>query len=208
MRSGIRQRRERRAGLLTLVCLVGLGAAATDAAAQETEVLIDNAWVRITRVDRTAGTHADAPSAVAVTLENSQDWRVGDAFWLTEASGTEIGDFIILEPKLDGPEVEVAGGSAPGEADFVGLSFRELFADDHVEVLRARMEVEAREGFHTHGSHTIVVHLSGGSIEDTANGVTTVNEWQRGDVEWEGKGSSHEARNLGDPVDVILVVLK
>ena len=30
------------------------------------------------------------------------------------------------------------------------------------------MEVGAREGFHTHGSDTIVVHLSGGEIEDTA----------------------------------------
>ena len=187
-------------GLLTL-----LGPPVTEA--QQTEVLIDNAWVRITRTDRTAG-NADAPSAVAVALENSQDWRVGDAFWLKEASGTEIGDFIILEPKLDGPEVEVEGGSAPGKAEFVGLSFRELFADDHVEVLRARMEVDAHEGFHTHGSHTIVVHLSGGSIEDMAGGVTKVNEWQRGDVEWEGKGSSHAARNLGDPVEVILVVLK
>ncbi len=193
-------------GLLTLVCLIGLGPAATDA--QEAEVLLDNAWVSITRTDRTAGTNVDAPSAVAVALENSQDWRVGDAFWLREASGTEIGDFIILEPKLDGPEVEVDGGSAPGEAEFVGLSFRELFADDHVEVLRARMEVDAREGFHTHGSHRIVVHLSGGSIEDTAAGVTKVNEWQRGDVEWEGKGSSHEARNLGEAVEVVLVVLK
>ncbi len=193
-------------GRFTVMALVGLGFAATEA--QETEVLLDNAWVRITRTDRTAGTNADAPSAVAVAMENSQDWRVGDAFWLKEASGTEIGDFIILEPKLDGPEVEIEGGSAPGEAEFVGLSFRELFADDHVEVLRARMEVDAREGFHTHGSHTIVVHLSGGSIEDTAAGVTTVHEWQRGDVEWEGKGSSHEARNLAGPVEVVLVVLK
>ena len=119
-------------GLLTLVGLVVQGPAATEA--QEAEVLLDNAWVRITRTDRTAGSNANAPSAVAVALENSQDWRVGDAFWLREASGTEIGDFIVLEPKLDGPEVEIEGGSAPGEAEFVGLSFRELFADDHVEV--------------------------------------------------------------------------
>ena len=202
-------------GSFTVVCLgigIAAGVGASERAAAQTaaqvEVVLDNEWIRITRLDRPVGVNREAPSAVAVALENSQEWRAGDAFWLTEASGTEIGDFIILEPKLDGPDVEIESGSAPGEAEFVGLSFDSLFKDDHVEVLRARMDVDAREGFHTHGSHTVVVHLSGGSIEDTADGVTKVNEWRPGDVEWEGKGSSHEARNLGDPVDVVLVVLQ
>ena len=88
------------------------------------------------------------------------------------------------------------------------MSFTPLFENDRVSVLRARMEVGAREGFHTHGSDTIVVHLSGGEIEDTANGSTTVNRWKRGDVEFEGRGSSHSARNVGKAVDVVLVVLK
>ena len=88
------------------------------------------------------------------------------------------------------------------------MSFTPVFENDRVRVIRARMDVGAREGFHTHGSDTIVVHLSGGEIEDTANGKTTVNRWKRGDVEFEGRGSSHSARNVGQAVDVVLVALK
>ena len=70
------------------------------------------------------------------------------------------------------------------------------------------MEVGATEGFHTHASDTIVVHLSGGAIEDTADGKTKVNRWKPGDVEFESRGSSHSARNVGAAVDVVLVALK
>ena len=88
------------------------------------------------------------------------------------------------------------------------MSFKTVFENARVTVMRARMEVDAREGFHTHGADTIVVHLSGGDIEDTANGRTTVNHWKPGDVEFEAKGSSHSARNVGQAVDVVLVALK
>lgn len=100
-----------------------------------------------------------------------------------------------------------APGSKPGEAPFVGMSFRTLFENSLVSVIRARMEVDAREGVHTHGADTIVVHLSGGAIEDTAGGKTIVNRWKPGDVEFEARGSSHSARNVGQAVDVVLVTL-
>jgi quercetin dioxygenase-like cupin family protein len=88
------------------------------------------------------------------------------------------------------------------------MSFTPLFENARVSVLRARMEVGAREGFHTHASDTVVVHLSGGEIEDTADGKTVVNRWKKGDVEFESLGSSHSARNIGHAVDVVLVALK
>jgi quercetin dioxygenase-like cupin family protein len=88
------------------------------------------------------------------------------------------------------------------------MSFKPLFENARVSVIRARMDVGAREGVHTHGSDTIVVHLSGGEIEDTAAGKTVVNRWKPGDVEFEARGSSHSARNIGHPVEVVLVALK
>ena len=88
------------------------------------------------------------------------------------------------------------------------MSFNPIFDNDRVRVLRARMDVGAREGFHTHASDVVVVHLSGGDIEDTAEGQTKVNHWKHGDVEFEARGSSHSARNLGAAVDVVLVALK
>jgi hypothetical protein len=41
-----------------------------------------------------------------------------------------------------------------------------------VNVIRGRMDVGAQEGFHTHASDIVLVHLSGGTIEDTADGKT------------------------------------
>ena len=60
------------------------------------------------------------------------------------------------------------------------MSFKTLFENETVTALRARMEVSAREGLHTHGSDTIVVHLSGGAIEDTADGTTRVESLEAG----------------------------
>ncbi len=88
------------------------------------------------------------------------------------------------------------------------MSFKTIFENERVTLIRARMEVGAREGFHTHASDTLVVHLSGGDIEDTAEGKTVVNHWKHGDVEFESLGSSHSARNVGGAVDVVLVALK
>ena len=175
----------------------------------ESRVVLDNATVQIVRT-RALVAGDGRRSAVVIALEHSQERRAGDAFWLAAADGTERGDLIIVSPKARGAD-EVAepasAGSAPGDATFVGMSFEPLFEDGRVSVIRARMEVGAREGFHTHGSDTIVVHLSGGTIEDTAEGVTTVNRWQPGDVEFEARGSSHSARNLDGAVDVVLIVL-
>ncbi len=96
----------------------------------------------------------------------------------------------------------------PGGAVFTGMTFKTVLDNDKVRVIRARMDVGAREALHTHGSDTIVVHLSGGEIEDTADGKTIVNRWKPGDVEFEARGSSHSARNVGAAVDVVLVALK
>ena len=100
-----------------------------------------------------------------------------------------------------------ASVSAPA-AQFTGMSFKPVVENEKVRIMRARMEVDAREALHTHANDVIVVHLSGGEIEDTANGKTVVNRWKPGDVEFEARGSSHSARNVGEPIDVVLVMLK
>ena len=57
-------------------------------------------------------------------------------------------------------------------------------------------------------SDIVLIHLTGGTIEDVADGKTKVNRWKHGDVEFEGRGSSHSARNLGPAVEAVLVTLK
>jgi quercetin dioxygenase-like cupin family protein len=178
-------------------------------------VVLDNPRVRIFKTSGPSLAGVDHKAGVVVPLEDAANRKAGDAYWAADAaagaepSGGGKGSFIIVEPKDGAPGTPApAAGSKPGEAVFTGMSFSTLFENDKVTVMRARMEIGAREGQHTHGADTIVVHLSGGSIEDTANGKTTVNRWKRGDVEFEGLGSSHSARNAGAAVDVVLVALK
>jgi quercetin dioxygenase-like cupin family protein len=171
-------------------------------------VVLDNPHARVFHA---AGTLAGVDNGPGVVMEN-----VGSQRQSTFGTGSLIivqprraaAPPVVAPPAAAPPAVAPPRGSAPGESPFTGMSFRQLFENDRVTVIRARMEVGAREAFHTHGSDTIVVHLSGGSIEDTAGGKTTVNRWKRGDVEFEARGSSHSARNVGHAVDVVLVALK
>ena len=176
-------------------------------------VVLDNPRVRVYRTTADALTRVPHGPAVVVSLEDSPGSDAGSAVWLEDAvapGGTSHvhGTIVVVQPRRAPSSPAPPAGSKPGDAPFTGMSFRPLFENDRVSVLRARMEVGAREGFHTHGSDTIVVHLSGGEIEDTADGKTVVNRWQRGDVEFEGLGTSHSARNVGGAVDVVLVALK
>jgi len=91
---------------------------------------------------------------------------------------------------------------------FIGMSFTPVFDNERVRVSRARMDVGAKEGFHTHGADLVVVYLSDGEVEDTAEGTTRLDHWKRGDVEFEARGSSHSTRNLGPAVDAVIVGLK
>ena len=170
---------------------------------------IDNAQVRVyrTTVDALAG--IEHGPGVIVSLDASD---LGKAVWVDDAAAAAgqvqmRGAIVVVQPRAKRPPSPPTG-SNPGDAPFTGMSFTPLFDNDRVSVLRARMEVGAREGFHTHASDTIVVHLSGGEIEDTADGKTIVNRWKRGDAEFEALGSSHSARNVGAAVDVVLVALK
>jgi quercetin dioxygenase-like cupin family protein len=182
-------------------------------------VVLDNPHIRVFHA---AGSLAgvDAGPGVVISLDDGPRGKSGNAVWMDNVPSQRTatfgnGSLIIVQPRRTAsapdvapPAAPPAPGSAPGESPFTGMSFHTLFENDRVTVIRARMEVGAREAFHTHGSDTLVVHLSGGSIEDTANGKTTVNRWKRGDVEFEARGSSHSARNAGQAVDVVLVALK
>ena len=176
-------------------------------------VLIENPRVRVYRTSAGALTGVDHAPAVIVSLDDSTGAKAGTAVWVDDAAAPPStanlrGAIVIVQPRDGAAAAPPGAPSKPGDAPFTGMSFTPMFDNDRVSVIRARMEVGAREGFHTHASDTIVVHLSGGSIEDTAEGRTVVNRWRHGDAEFEALGSSHSARNVGGAVDVVLVVLK
>jgi quercetin dioxygenase-like cupin family protein len=183
-----------------LILLVCLFAATVNSGAQTF------ARVRVFRTaDRTLE-QAEHRPAVVVRLDT------GEARWADDAAKSAAADagqpLVVVEPR-DVPAAPLPpDATLPGAGAFTDMSFKPVFENEKVRVIRARMEVGAKEAFHTHAADTVVVHLSGGEIEDTANGKTVVNKWKRGDVEYEARGSSHSARNVGGPVDVVLVALK
>ncbi len=176
-------------------------------------VVLDNPTVRAYRTAAGALEGVAHGPGVVVWLEGTPTEKPGRAIWVADAAvpppeGVGRGPIAIIQPLARPGAPAPPSGSKPGEAPFTGMSFVPQFENTRVSVLRARMDVDAREGFHTHASDTVVVHLSGGEIEDTANGQTVVNRWKPGDVEFEARGSSHSARNIGHPIDVVLVALK
>ena len=184
------------------------------AALLATSPVLENPRVRVYRTSAGALAGVAHGPAVVIALDDAAGVKMGSAVWVEDAAAPSpansmSGSVVIVQPLRPPRSKRPPGaGSKPGDAPFVGMSFKPMFENARVSVIRARMEVGAREAFHTHASDTIVVHLSGGDIEDTANGKTVVNHWKRGDVEFEGRGTSHSARNVGGAVDVVLVALK
>jgi quercetin dioxygenase-like cupin family protein len=178
-------------------------------------VVLDHERVRAYRTTTDALDGVTRGPGVVIWLKDGSAGKAGRAIWLDDVAVLPPGqagreEIVIvqpLEPATPGTRPP-RSGSKPGDAAFIGMSFVPLFENPRVSVLRARMEVDAREGLHTHGADTLVVHLSGGDIEDTADGKTVTNRWKPGDVEFEARGSSHSARNLSHPIDVVLVALK
>ena len=183
-------------------------------------VVLDNPRVKVFRTDGGSLSGVDHGPGVVISLTAGSDRAAGSAVWMDDVAAARAAPrdrLVIVQPRSGAPSIPVPApppsrGSAaaprPGEPPFTGMSFNTVFENDQVRVIRGRMEVGAREAFHTHGADTIVVHLSGGEIEDTANGKTVVNRWKPGDVEFEAVGSSHAARNLGRAVDAVLVILQ
>jgi len=200
--------------LMLLIVAVWFAVSAATQTVPRAAVALDHARVRAYRTTIGAIAGVAHGPGVVIWLRDSPGGTSGRAMWLDDAAvppatGQSGDDIVIVQPLAQpAPRSSPPSGSKPGDAPFTGMSFVPLFENTRVSVLRARMEVDAREGVHTHASDTIVVHLSGGEIEDTANGKTIVNRWKPGDVEFESRGSSHSARNISHPVDVVLVALK
>jgi quercetin dioxygenase-like cupin family protein len=176
--------------------------------------VLDNARVRVWRASGTRALAAH-PAAVVVVLEQDPTRNSDHVFWsgtpnVLSGADRPGASFLVVEPRASAPPnaAPSPAASATPPPVFVGMNFTPVFDNDQVRVLRARMDVGAKEGLHTHGSDLVVIYLSDGEVEDTANGTTKVDHWKRGDVEFEARGSSHSTQNLGAAIDAFIVGLK
>lgn len=191
------------------------GASPADQPAASPTVALENASVRAYRTMADALTRVPHGPGVVVWLETSLPDKDVRVLWMDDVAAPPVlgalsGPVVVVQPlrraAAGAPQTPSEPRSA--NAEFTGMSFVPVFENARVSVRRAHMDVDAREGFHTHGDDIVVVHVSGGEIEDTSNGKTVVNRWKPGDVEFEARGSSHSAQNVGQPISVVLVEVK
>ena len=178
------------------------------AAGDRAAIILDNPFVRVFRATGSGLTGVDHEPGVVVPIDKPEMTR-----WTSDAAlpgAAPPGPLVIVEPKPYSDEAAAARTQPRSRAKrrSTGMSFKTMFENATVAVLRARMEVGATESFHTHASDTIVVYLTGGAIANTVDGKTRTDRWKKGDAEFEARGSSHSAKNAGQAIDVVLVTLK
>jgi quercetin dioxygenase-like cupin family protein len=175
---------------------------------REPQVLLENPRVRVSRVAAPEAAMSLQPGVVVLCDSQGAPTKASDPTW-AEHPATLPGPFLVIEPKASSkpPTEPKSGGEAP-RREFKGMSSTPILENEQVKVVRARMEEGGEEGFHTHVADLVLVHVSGGEIEDTANGTTKVNRWKPGDIEFEALGTSHSARNVGHAIEVLIITLK
>jgi len=218
----------------TLRLAVVLSALPVAAAAQDPvkvdpahyKVLIDNAAVRVLKVNVAPGAktpmHAH-PDALLVPLGSGKarftlpDGKTEDALLTKETAaytpaGTHAGanvgttkvDLILVEFKTAAPGTATLPTGRPGLQQTMlvesprAVAFKTTAAPDFHEAAGS-----------THEYDQVVIALGPSDLSLAVDGKAPVTKWQRGDVQFIGRGTKHEAKNTGGkPVDFIIVSIR
>jgi len=218
----------------TLRLAVVLSALPVAAAAQDPvkvdpahyKVLIDNAAVRVLKVNVAPGAktpmHAH-PDALLVPLGSGKarftlpDGKTEDALLTKETAaytpaGTHAGanvgttkvDLILVEFKTAAPGTATLPTGRPGLQQTMlvesprAVAFKTTAAPDFHEAAGS-----------THEYDQVVIALGPSDLSLSVDVKAPVTKWQRGDVQFIGRGTKHEAKNTGGkPVDFIIVSIR
>jgi beta-alanine degradation protein BauB len=216
-------------GLTLVLAALPFVAAAQDpvkVAPDHYKVVIDNPAVRVLRVDVPAGakspmhSHPDA-LVVMLTTGNARDTMpdgktvdstlTKETASVTPASthspantGTTKVEAILVEFKTKAPGTAVVPTGRPGLQQTVlvdsprAVAYKAVTAPDFQEPAGS-----------THEYDQVVIALGPGSLRLDVEGKAPVTSWQRGDVQFIGRGVKHQAKNTGGkPFDVIIVAVR
>ena len=217
-----------------LVCLalVGMWTGAVRAQdpvkvdAKHYTVLLDNASVRVLKVSYGVGEksvmhqHPDAivvplaPANVRFTLPDGKtqdsDMAAGSAMYTQAGShnpaniGTAKVDAILVEFK----------GAAPGKATLPasrpGMTLKSLAEGPRGTAYQSTAAATfAEPAGSMHDFDQVVIALGPASMSLAIDGKPAKTSWARGDVQFIGRGTPHEAKNTGGkPVDLVVIAIK
>lgn len=215
--------------LAVVLAALPLAAAAQDPVkvdAGHYKLLIDNASVRVLKISYAPGTkssmhsHPDAmlvplgAAKVRFTLADgkTQDMEVGKETAAYTPAGTHdptnVGttpvDALLVEFKAKTPGTATLPSARPG-----------MQATTLAESPRAvAIKTTAAPDFHepagsVHEYDQIVIALGDAGMSLAVDGSAPVTKWQRGDVQFIGRGVKHESKNTsGKPIEFIIVAIR
>jgi len=190
------------------------------------KVLINNAVVRVLKISVAPGEKTPMhshPDAILVPLDSGKarftmpDGKTEDGELAKEVaaytpasthSGINVGttkvDAILVEFKAKTAGTATLPTSRPGMTQTV------LADSPRATAWRTTATPAFSEAAGTtHEYDQVVIALGAGDISLTVEGQPTRTKWQRGDVQFIGRGVKHEAKNAGgQPIDFVIVGIK
>jgi len=190
------------------------------------KVLLDNPTIRVLKVNVAPGAktpmHAH-PDALIIPLETGKarftlpDGKTEDSLLTKETaaftpagthSGANVGttkvDAILVEFKT------AAAGTATVPTGRAGLQQTILVENARAVAFKTTAAPDFQEpAGTTHDYDQVVIALGAADISLKVEGKPPVTKWQRGDVQFIGRGEKHESKNVGGkPLDYIIVAIR
>jgi mannose-6-phosphate isomerase-like protein (cupin superfamily) len=198
---------------------------AVKAAPEHYKVVFDNDAVRVLRIEGGPGEKIamhEHPDAVLVPLGAAKvrftmpDGRTEDADIASEAvaytpavkhAPANVGSTPIQAVLV---EIKEAAGTATLPASRPGIAQTLLAEGPRASAYRASAAADFHEpAGTTHDYDQVVIALGAGDVALSLEGKAARSRWQRGDVQFVGRGVKHEARNTGGkPLDYIIVAIR
>jgi quercetin dioxygenase-like cupin family protein len=190
------------------------------------KVVLDNAMVRVLRVDLPAGDKTPMhqhPETLVIPLASSKsrfttpDGKSQDVDLASESatfmpagphSGANIGagrtEAIVIEFKAAAP------GKAALPASRPGMAMKSLAEGARGAAYRATADASFNEPAGAkHDYDQVVIALGAAELSLSIDGKPAKTTWARGDVQFIGRAVGHETKNAGGkPVDFVIVAIK
>jgi quercetin dioxygenase-like cupin family protein len=212
-----------------LLAALPLAASAQDAAKVDVrhyKVLMENAAVRVLKVEVPAGEKSPMhshPDAMLVVLSGGKvrftmpDGKTQDSDLVKETAaytpasthapanvGTTAVEGVLVEFKTAAPGTATLPTSRPGIQSTIleesprAVAFKAATAPDFAEAADT-----------THEYDQVVIALGAADLTLAVDGQPAVTKWKRGDAQFIGRGVKHQAKNTGGkPVDVVIVAIR
>ena len=190
------------------------------------KVVLENASVRILRISYAPGSKSTMhqhPDAIVIPLSAAKvrftlpDKTVQDNDMASESAmytpagthtpenvGTGVVDAVLIEFKTPAPGKAALPTARPG------MTLKMLAEGPRATVYRATAaSTFAEPASSKHDFDQVVIALGAAPMSLSIDGKPAKTTWARGDVQFIGRGTGHEAKNTGaKPVDMIMVVIK